>query len=87
MLVAKVLHSELEGSRFKPHYQDVKKNVYLGAISSKLGNSKTHKKNNCLIEIKKFLKADNYFMENLAPSRNSHFCYPGSYYHQSVTLW
>ena len=56
MLVAKVLHSELEGSQFKPHYQDVKKNVYLGAISSKLGNSKTHKKNNCLIEIKKFLK-------------------------------
>ena len=50
-----MLYSESEGSWFKPHYQDVKKKVYPGAISSKLGNSKTHKKNNYLFEIKKFL--------------------------------
>ena len=54
-LVVKVLRSESEGSRFKPHYQDVKKKVYPRAVSSKLGNSRTHKKNNCLFEIKKFL--------------------------------
>ena len=51
-----------------------------------MGNSKTHKKNNCLFQIK-VLNADNYFMENLAPSRNLHFCHPDSYCHQSVTLW
>ena len=48
-----MLKSESEGSQFKPHYQDIKKKVYPGAVSSKLGNSKTHK--NCLFEIKKFL--------------------------------
>ena len=41
VLVVKVLHSESEGSWFKPHYQDVKTKVYPEAFSSKLGNSKT----------------------------------------------
>ena len=55
MLVVKVLHSESEGSWFKPHYQDVKKKVYPRAACSKLGNSKTNTKNNSLFEIKKCL--------------------------------
>ena len=62
-----------------PHQQDVNQKVFPGAFSSKLGNSKIHKKNNCLFEIKKVFSADNYFMESLTPSRNPCFCCPGSY--------
>ena len=32
MLVVKVLHFESEGYWFKPHYQDLKKKVYTGAV-------------------------------------------------------
>ena len=38
-----------------PHQQDINQKVFPGAVSSKLGNSKIHKKNNGLFEIKKFL--------------------------------
>ena len=55
MLVVKVLHSVSEGSQIKPHQQYVNQKVFPGTVSSKLGNSKTHWKNNCLFEIKKFL--------------------------------
>ena len=76
--------SESEGSWFKPHQQDVNQKVFPGG---RLGNSKTHKKNNFLFEKKKkTFNANNYFMENLTP-RNSCFHRPGSCYHQSVTLW
>ena len=86
-LVVKVLHSESERSQFKLHQQEVNQKVFPGGVSSKLGNSKTHKKNSCLFQIKKVFNTDNYFMENLAPSRNPCFCCPGSYcYHTGVEM-
>ena len=36
MVVVKVLHFESEGYWFKPHYQDVKKKVYTGAVCRQL---------------------------------------------------
>ena len=45
---------ESEGSRFKPHQQGIKQKVFPWTVSSKFGNSKTHKKNS-LFQKGKFL--------------------------------